>query len=150
VIDQCYLFEMVLPAQAQNSAWSLLAAPGSISCTRCWVQWQMKVSTVCCSCGFLGLGTPCMQRKDGRPARGCTSEEFRVVAKAILDEARRKFKQHGIKTRPVLSMDNDSVHTSAKLAAVGVDSRVLLPLPPHSPDLHRVIERVMGASVGRS
>ena len=86
-----------------------------------------------------------MQRKsDGKPARGCTAAEFGYVAKNILDEASRKFNAAGIKQRPVLSMDNDRIHTSARLADMGIPSRYRLKLPPYSPDLHRVIERVHG------
>jgi hypothetical protein len=84
-----------------------------------------------------------MQRvKDKKPARGCTAAEFQFVAKHFMDEARQKFHAASFKCKPLLSMDNDKIHTSAKLAAVGISKESLVELPPYSPDLHRVIERV--------
>lgn len=57
------------------------------------------------------------------------------------------FKQHHLGFQPLLSYDNDSVHTSplACLPEHGVFSgRDRLVLPARSPDLHRVIERSHG------
>lgn len=47
-----------------------------------------------------------------------------------------------MRDRPILSFDNDKIHTSASLAEGGIDRGVVLKLPARSPDLHRVIERV--------
>lgn len=80
-----------------------------------------------------------MQRmKDNQEARGPTAEEFQHVAKQMLDDARAQFLRAGFNRRPVLSMDNARIHTSARLSEVGISFKNNRKLPARSPDLHRV------------
>lgn len=109
-----------------------------------------------------GLPGPCLQRlRDGKPARGVTALEFfdimegikRVMAEVLSDPLGR---QQWIKATggtpeecpPIYSFDNPSIHTDFvvlfTLGLVDDEGKPAnrLVLPPHSPDLHRTIERV--------
>lgn len=96
--------------------------------------------------GICKLFSPhsCTQTKGGEPAKGITAAEFGPLAGEIKQAAIKKFKQLGLPFKPLLSWDNDSVHTShlTRLPEYGVFSgRDRKALPARSPDLHRVIER---------
>ena len=46
---------------------------------------------------------------------------------------------------PIWSFDNDAIHQNpTTLASLQINTRNRFPLPPNSPDMHRVIERVVG------
>lgn len=44
---------------------------------------------------------------------------------------------------PYYSRDNASWHQWADLGGIGINSEDLFPLPPYSPDMHKVIEHVV-------
>jgi len=114
-----------------------------------------------------GLPTPaCLQKKDSNKwARGVTVQEFHDIMKKIMgvmdavlatEEGKAAWKKATGGTPedcpPIYSFDNPSIHTDpdvlVSLGLATVDAKnVLHPtdkwlqLPPHSPDLHRTIER---------
>lgn len=47
------------------------------------------------------------------------------------------------KTTPMYSQDNATWHKHAKLGDIGIKTSDLLPLPPNSPDMHKVIEHAV-------
>lgn len=88
-----------------------------------------------------------------KPARGPTAEEF---AKEVLCPAVEVAKTELIDmlddgVQPLISFDNDRIHTSALktqatvLSNVGWDAATMrCELSPYSPDMHRVIEHTHG------
>lgn len=87
-----------------------------------------------------------MQTLAGKPAKGCTSREFCDVMGAIQQQAILKVaplmgaqQQQQI----IWSFDNDAVHKAAlpELLNRGIlTSSNRAPLPPCSPDMHKVVE----------
>ncbi len=51
--------------------------------------------------------------------------------------------QYYSKTKPLYSQDNATWHKHAKLEEIGIGPADLMPLPPNSPDMHKVIEHVV-------
>jgi hypothetical protein len=91
-----------------------------------------------------------MQTKKGEPAKGCTAREFCEVMSQIQEEARSRVLPSLMGSQQqqmVWSFDNDRVHEAA-LAELRVRGLLTAtnraPLPPHSPDMHKVIEHCIG------
>jgi hypothetical protein len=91
-----------------------------------------------------------MQTKKGEPAKGCTSREFCDVMAQIQAAASSRVVPNlvGLQQQQVVwSFDNDRVHEGAltELRWRGlVTANNRAPLPPHSPDMHKVIEHCIG------
>lgn len=56
-------------------------------------------------------------------------------------------KEHGLGD-PVFSFDNATIHDMEVLEEVGITWENRVPLPPRSPDMHKVIEHVFGTLEG--
>ncbi len=88
-----------------------------------------------------------LQTKRGEPAKRQTSDEF---AERVLDvkqlslASKDKHPEYYKKGGPFYSWDNASFHTSMKLHDVGLSEEDMWLLPPNSPDMHKVIEHVVG------
>lgn len=92
---------------------------------------------------------PCLllQTAAGNPAKGCTNEEWSHVMLDIMAAAARLRLSGDWPTgAPIMySFDNDKIHQKPEtLAALKINYKNRLPLPPYSPDMHRVIERTVG------
>jgi hypothetical protein len=92
----------------------------------------------------------------GKPAKGPTAEEFACFMKLLFSNGDLLLRSEpGIRrwtrltggdpslTQPMFSFDNDSIQSQATtLTRLGMfDFLTRLPLPAHSPDLHRTVER---------
>lgn len=114
-----------------------------------------------------GLPTPASLQtmREGKPARGVTAAEFRDIMEKIMGvmkdmldtpQGREAWKKATGGTPeshpPIYSFDNPSIHTDPDvLVSLGLATKDAtgvaqptdkwLQLPPHSPDLHRTIER---------
>ncbi len=90
---------------------------------------------------------PLLQTKLGKPAKRQTGDEFaeRVQdVKQLSQASKEKHPQYYSKGGPFYSWDNASFHTSLKLQDVGLSETDMWLLPPNSPDMHKVIEHVVG------
>ncbi len=58
--------------------------------------------------------------------------------------SRDEYPQYYNKGGPFYSWDNASFHTSVNLQAIGIQQADMWKLPPNSPDMHKVIEHVVG------
>lgn len=83
------------------------------------------------------------------PAKSVTAAEFKDVMKIFYEEAWKVaadeqfepiFREQG----PLFSFDNPTIHTSADLSIIGIDTTDKVPLPTWSGDLHMVIEHIHG------
>lgn len=91
-----------------------------------------------------------LQTTKGKPAKGCTNMEWESVmqqfqqaaAAATSSAAWRAAFGHA---SPIWSFDNDRIHQNTlTLASLKINTKNRFPLPPNSPDMHRVIERCVG------
>lgn len=91
-----------------------------------------------------------MQTKKSKPAKGVTSREFCDVLAIIQDAASSKVApllDASQQQQLVWSFDNDRIHEGAlaELRLRGlISSSNKAPLPPHSPDMHKVVEHCIG------
>ncbi len=89
-----------------------------------------------------------LQTKDGRPAKRMATQEFRSFTEKVIKATLDCQKKHpGLYPdgHPYFSMDNATWHDVGDLQVVpGIKLKeCLLPLPPQSPDLHKVIEHAI-------
>lgn len=87
----------------------------------------------------------------GAVAKGPTCEEFEdvmgVVNKRALEVAVKHPAIFGTESNPrapLFSFDNPPIHQKAVLARAGIKPEQRVPLPPRSPDMHKVIEHCFG------
>ena len=91
-----------------------------------------------------------MQTKKGVAARGPTAEEFLHVMEYFQEKAKAvtsdpEFKQSfNQRANLKFSYDNPPIHRNLPLPCI---DRV--PLPPRSPDMHKVIEHIFGILTGK-
>lgn len=96
--------------------------------------------------GFL----PCflLQTAAGKPAKGCTNQEWAHVMENVMAAAERRRASSGAwpAGQPCTwSFDNDKIHQKLEtLIALKINHKNRFPLPPNSPDMHRVVERCIG------
>jgi hypothetical protein len=87
------------------------------------------------------------QTTKNKPAKKLTAAEFLDVMRNVktktdaCKEANPKYYKIG---GPYYSWDNASWHQAADLSTIGIKHEHRLPLPPNSPDMHKVIEHVVG------
>jgi hypothetical protein len=87
-----------------------------------------------------------MQTKRGTEAKTFCAEEvwdvvvhdFMSKAEKVMDEACKGDRKKRRRMTPIFSLDNASVHTDVKRDFAGE----MAPLPPRSPDMHKVIEHI--------
>lgn len=91
-----------------------------------------------------------MQTKEGKPAAGCTAREFCDVLDVIQEAAAQKMAAipGGIQPQQLVwSFDNDRIHKAAlpelQLRRM-ISGHTRAPLPPSSPDMHKVVEHCIG------
>lgn len=98
----------------------------------------------------------CLQNLAGKPAGGPTAEEFADFIKDVDKEMRARIEDpthahsihelwphddDGNQLDPLYSYDNTNIHEAAWQFFGGMDI-LRYPLPPYSPDMHKVIEHV--------
>ena len=100
--------------------------------------------------GFAGLPL-LLQILRGEPAKGCTTSECVSVMKTFREQVESAIKSPrwaaavGRRQRPWWSFDNDKIHQNVEArASLQINSNNRYPLPPNSPDMHRVVERCIG------
>lgn len=87
-----------------------------------------------------------LQTSAGKPAKKLCSSEYRDAVKAVKDKSEACKKAHPKiygKSAPKYSQDNATWHKYAKLEEIGINQSDLMPLPPNSPDMHKVIEHAV-------
>jgi hypothetical protein len=84
--------------------------------------------------GYLQTGT-------GKDAHDITAEEFPLLVGGLMEVLQSRRAEAGLQENEdwVLSFDNATPHTGA---ADMVDEGHRFPLPPNSPDMHKVVEHV--------
>ena len=87
----------------------------------------------------------------GAVAKGPTCEEFEDVMGIVNSKAKLvALKNPGIfgseesPRPPLFSFDNPPIHQNAMLSRAGIKPAQRVPLPPRSPDMHKVIEHCFG------
>lgn len=85
----------------------------------------------------------------GAVAKGPTSEEFEDVMSAINEKAGEVMMENpevfNAEKPPLFSFDNPKIHEVADLSRAGISRQAQrVPLPPRSPDMHKVIEHCFG------
>ena len=87
----------------------------------------------------------------GAVAKGPTCEEFEDVmsiinakAKLVVVNNPGVFGIGGSSRPPLFSFDNPPIHQKAMLSRAGIKADQRVPLPPRSPDMHKVIEHCFG------
>lgn len=82
-----------------------------------------------------------LQTKNGNPAKGLTLSEFKARFAAIKRALTAKWKEQlgDSAPAPIFIWDNGRFHTDDP-AAVGLRPQELLPIPPYSPDINKVVE----------
>jgi hypothetical protein len=88
-----------------------------------------------------------LQTRKGQPAKRQTSDEFKDRVQDIKEASEKSKEEHPqyfSKGGPYYSWDNASFHTSMNLEEVGTCTSDMWELPPNSPDMHKVIEHVVG------
>lgn len=114
---------------------------------------------------FAGLPLLLLQTKENKPAKSITAEEFNHFMLVLVFVVRRMLADTGMQQRwaertggspdaggttPILSYDNPSIHGSPVLQDLFKSTYFTrFPLPPKSPDVHRIIERVHGRICNR-
>lgn len=104
-------------------------------------------STTAAGNGCSALPCLLLQTAKGNPAKGCTNEEWSHVMQDIMAAAARlRLSGEWPAGAPIIySFDNDKIHQKPEtLAALKINYKNRLPLPPYSPDMHRVIEYTVG------
>jgi len=92
--------------------------------------------------------------KKGRPAKGCTAREFCDVMRSIHEAASTRVTPLLVGSEQqqlVWSFDNDRVHQAAlpQLREEGLLTNTnIAPLPPFSPDMHKVVEHCIARLTG--
>lgn len=96
--------------------------------------------------GFL----PCflLQTTAGKPAKGCTNQEWAHLMEdimAVAEQRRARCRKWPTGQPCLWSFDNDKIHQKAEtLVSLKINYKNRLPLPPNSPDMHRVVEHCIG------
>lgn len=109
---------------------------------------QCSLTTSGNGAGF--LPALCTQTRDGKPAKGCTADEWANVMGKFQAAAKRvaagpTWNQETRRGSPLYSFDNDRIHTVVDtLASLKINKNNRALLPPNSPDLHGVVERCIG------
>jgi hypothetical protein len=88
-----------------------------------------------------------MQTSKGNPAKKMTRDEFVDAVKQAKDASEAcvaEFPEFYSKGGPYYSWDNASWHQALNLEDVGLKESDKWQLPPNSPDMHKVIEHVVG------
>ena len=89
-----------------------------------------------------------MQTKKGTVARAPTTDEFLHVMEYFKEKAmevKTKFPHIFSKRGPLrFSFDNPPIHNTCPLSTIGIEPEHRAPLPPRSPDMHKVIEHIFG------
>ena len=87
----------------------------------------------------------------GSVAKGPTCEEFEDVmivvnakAKQVAERNPKVFGSERSSRLPLFSFDNPPIHQKANLSRADVKAEQRVPLPPRSPDMHKVIEHCFG------
>ena len=124
----------------------------------CWPPFASTSQCSSMSGGKRLAGLPCallcLQTAKGEPAKGCTAEEWEsviayfkgVVARAMLGKT---WQEAAGRHRPWWSFDNDKIHQNRmRLAYLKINANNRFPLPPNSPDMHRVVERCIARLKG--
>ena len=89
-----------------------------------------------------------MQTLKKQAAKGPTAKEFLNVMRRFTRQAEKVNREHGLED-PLYSFDNASIHDVALLSEeMDFDGNDRVPLPPRSPDMHKVIEHVFGTLEG--
>jgi hypothetical protein len=90
-----------------------------------------------------------LQNKDGSDAKTfCAAEftdctkQFEGIAAKVLEEAYGEDQEKIQQNQPIFSWDNASVHVGGDKVIGPKGTPFRAPLPPHSPDMHKVIEHV--------
>ena len=96
-----------------------------------------------------------LQTQAGKPAKGCTNQEWSNVMatfKEVIAAARTSttwLAGGGGACREIYSFDNDRIHQNVEtLSSLQINDRNRYPLPPNSPDMHRVVERCIARLKG--
>lgn len=89
-----------------------------------------------------------LQTKKGETAKTITAAEFVECMKEIKDKSEKcthedEHKKYYKKGGPYYSRDNAPWHAFANLQEVGIEPEDILQLPPNSPDMHKVIEKII-------
>lgn len=114
----------------------------------------LLIDQCCCTAagnGCAGLPLLCLQTEEGKPAKGCTKMEwvdvmcrFKMAVAARLQQ-RPATGPGAFGGRPIWSFDNDKIHQDrAMQSALHMYGRTRFPLPPHSHDIHHVVEHCLG------
>lgn len=89
----------------------------------------------------------CMQTAKGDPAVGCTSAEWADCMERFKEAAKRAVRlggwhaYHKYPATKFWSFDNDKIHQNKNLwRALSIQKKNRYPLPPNSPDMHKVVE----------
>lgn len=114
----------------------------------------------CCASCDIGLAVRLVRPMQVKPrkkgelgavAKGPTCEEFEDVMVVVNAQAKqvalrnpKVFASENSSRLPLFSFDNPPVHQKAMLARAGVKAEQRVPLPPRSPDMHKVIEHCFG------
>ena len=89
-----------------------------------------------------------MQTQKGAVAKAPTKEEFLHVMqdfKGKAAEVKSKFPHVFAKRAPLrFSFDNPPIHNKCPLQQIGIEPGHRAPLPPRSPDMHKVLEHIFG------
>ena len=87
----------------------------------------------------------------GAVAKGPTCEEFEdvmgvvnVKAKQVAGKHPKTFGSDDCPRPPLFSFDNPPIHQKAMPSRAGIKADQRVPLPPRSPDMHKVIEHCFG------
>jgi hypothetical protein len=89
--------------------------------------------------------SPLMQTMKGKAARGPTAQEFAHVLRTMkpqIDAVVQKYKRGFAYGGALLSYDHEAIQDAVDPEDCGYDPDCRIPLPPLSPDCHKVIEHV--------
>lgn len=97
-----------------------------------------------------------MQTQKGKDAKSPTADEMFTLFRDHVHPAIKKVISEGKSTEwglkgqhPMISMDNDSIHEAAWGRMQALSKYKRAPLPPHAPDMHKVVEHCISYLKGQ-